>query len=304
VLPNRNTFGLLAVLFAMWYAGASQSNAAAYLLCFVLASVAAVSTVHTWSNVRGVRITSDMIRPVFEGDELAVSFTAFASGRRKHYAISASSDARGKAAHFEELAPGAPVAGDVRQRTKRRGFYERLPLRIASRYPLGFFTAVAKIELPQSHFVYPRPQGDAPLRRSPMAAAAHREGTRAEGDDFGGVRAWQPGESQRHIDWKAAARGQPLLIKQWAGDTDEVASLDWESLPALDDEARLRQLTRWVLAAESLGLSYSLHLPQAAFSASRGEAHYHQCLRALAVCPKRPPGSQPAARNGALTPSA
>src|SRR5689334_16884138 len=37
-LPNGRTLGLAAVLVAMCYAGASQSNGAAYLLCFVLTS--------------------------------------------------------------------------------------------------------------------------------------------------------------------------------------------------------------------------------------------------------------------------
>ena len=137
-----------------------------------------------------------------------------------------------------------------------------------------------------------------------MPASAHREGMRTEGDDFGGVRAWHPGESQRHIDWKAAARGQPLLIKQWAGDTDEVAAFEWDSLSGADEEARLRQIARWVVTAESLGLSYSLRLPQTVLPASRGEAHYHQCLRALAAWPEQPPGSPIASTNGSLSANA
>src|SRR6266853_424433 len=72
VLPNRNTIGLAAVLLGMWWAGVSQNNGAAYLLCFVLAAIAAVSTIHTWSNVNGVEITADPVRPVFAGEELKV----------------------------------------------------------------------------------------------------------------------------------------------------------------------------------------------------------------------------------------
>jgi hypothetical protein len=36
--------------------------------------------------------------------------------------------------------------------------------------------------------------------------------------------------------------------------------LDWAQLPGLDTEARLSQLTRWVLEADRLGLGYGLNL--------------------------------------------
>ena len=91
--------------------------------------------------------------------------------------------------------------------------------------------------------------------------AEPRGGTRVEGDDYGGVRAWQPGESQRHIDWKAAARGQPLLTKQWTGEADEILRLDWHALAPLGDEARLSQLAKWIVLAERGTAAYELRLP-------------------------------------------
>ena len=57
VVPNRNSLGLLALLLAMWYAGASQDNGVAYLLCFMLTGVALVSILHTRANVRGLRLS-------------------------------------------------------------------------------------------------------------------------------------------------------------------------------------------------------------------------------------------------------
>ena len=42
IRPNRSAAGLVAVLLAMIYAGLSQNNAAAYLLAFLLISLASV----------------------------------------------------------------------------------------------------------------------------------------------------------------------------------------------------------------------------------------------------------------------
>ena len=282
VLPNRNTIGLAAVLLARWYAGASQTNGAAYLLAFVLASVAAVSIVHTWANLRGLTLTADPIAPVFAGEELSVTLVAASDRNRMHCAVTVRAAGATERAQFGEIGPAGVQRARLAVPALRRGCFASLPVRAASIFPLGFFTARRAVVLRQPHWIYPKPDGSRPLPRALAPAHEPRDGQRVEGDDFGGVRTWQTGESQRHIDWKAAARGQPLLIKQWTGEADEILHLDWHALAPLGDEARLSQLARWVIAAERGGASYGLRLPGMAFAPTRGEAHYHACLRALA----------------------
>jgi uncharacterized protein (DUF58 family) len=158
-------------------------------------------------------------------------------------------------------------------------------VRIESRFPLGFFTARRAVSLAAPHVVYPAPAGNRPLPASVAPARNGRGGNRSEGDDFGGVRAWRSGESQRHIDWKAAARGQPLLIKEWLGDADQIIVLDGESLADLAPEARLSQLARWIIQAEREGVPYGLRLSGLSLPPARGEAHFHTCLRRLAEFP-------------------
>ncbi len=282
VVPNRNAIGLFAVLGGMWYAGVTQSNGAAYLLCFVLASVAAVSTIHAWANLKGVTIEADGIQAVFVGEEIHVPLRASSARAREHFGIRAVPLSGGTAAIFPSLPRQGAVADIMRARAVQRGSFATLAVRIESRFPLGFFTARRKIQLAARHYVYPAPIGSRPLPVSLAPARVGRDGTRTEGDDFGGVRAWRTGESQRHIDWKAAARGQPLLIKQWSGDADTTVLLDWESLADLAPEARLSQLARWVVQAERGGCQYALRLPGISLPSMRGEAHYHACLRRLA----------------------
>ncbi len=281
VLPNRNTLGLAAVLGAMWYAGASQSNGAAYLLCFVLASVAAVSAIHAWANLRGVRVKADAIAPAFAGGEISVPLVlSTESGPALAMRLDAGEPVN--AVELKEVPTGRVQRATVRVTATRRGRFDEVRIRATSLYPLGFFTARLTFAVRQAHYVYPAPEGAAPLPRSLAPGRQQREGARAEGDDFAGTRTWLPGESQRHIDWKAAGRGQPLLTKQWAGDSDETLVLAWNALPQLDPEARLSQLARWVVLAERGGATYGLSIPGLQLPPSRGDAHYHACLRALA----------------------
>ncbi len=287
VLPNRNTVGLIALLSAMWYAGASQNNGAAYLLGFTLASVAVVSVLHAGSNLRGLRLSCAPIAPVFAGEPLRVRLFAHAAEGRTHIAVRFHAEHAEEAVGIDEVRSTAGEGVELRITTERRGHFGTLRIKAASWFPLGFFSAQSIIEVRQPHYVYPKATGSLPLPYHPVPARHRGSGVRTEGDDFAGLRAYMPGEPQRHIDWKAAARGQGLFIKQWAGEADDTLLLDWADTASLPHEARLSQLARWCVLAERSGHAYRLALPglSSHLTHGRGESHLHQCLRALAIFP-------------------
>ena len=282
VHANGRSVGLAAVLIAMCYAGASQNNGAAYLLCFVVTGLAIVSTVHAWANLSGLKLSVAPIPPAFAGEELLVPLIVTARKGRTHFGVCAG--VRGsKSTGPTTILPDSPAHIEVRSTTGKRGRYEALSLELSSDYPLGFVTARQRATLTQEYYVYPTPRGDLPVPRTLAPTRQPREGTRHEGDDFGGVRMWQQGESQRHIDWKAVARNDVLVTKQWTGEMDEILRFDWSMLAAFEAEARLSQLCKWIVFAERGFETYELRLPGRTISAARGEKHYHECLRALAT---------------------
>ena len=285
VLPNRNSVGLAALLVAMWYAGASQNNGAAYLLCFVIAGVALVSILHTWTNVRGLRVSCGPVAPVFAGERQRLRVSVHAASGRTHAAIRIRPRLRGEGAAFAEICGAQWEHADVWIEPDRRGHFDEVDLIVSSLYPLGFFSARMIVTVPQSRWVYPAAEGARSLPRSLAPARNRGTGVRAEGDDFAGVRAYVPGEPQRHIDWKAVARGQPLALKQWAGEADETLHLQWSDTAGLAHEARLSQLARWIVTAERRRQSHALSVPGADIRAGHGDAHFHECLRALAIFP-------------------
>src|SRR5207245_1162960 len=81
----------------------------------------------------------------------------------------------------------------------------------------GFIRFLKKFASSRTYIVYPKPGGDV---RLPSSFVHRREGNPltepGEGDDFAGLREYVHGESQRHMDWSAVARGQPLMIRQSA----------------------------------------------------------------------------------------
>jgi len=282
VWPNGRTLGLTAVLVAMCYAGASQSNGAAYLLCFLLTSLAIVSVVHAWANLHGLKITVETILPVFAGDEVVAPVVVSGKRGRSHFSVQVSATREVPLTPGDTIVPDAPLRLEVRFPSPGRGHHRVVPLHLTSDYPLGFFTAHQRVKAAHDFYVYPAPHGSLPFPTTIAPTRQPRDGVRHEGDDFGGTRMWQQGESQRHIDWKAAARNPVLLTKQWTGETDEILYFEWGALPALDTEARLSQLTKWIVSAERGFETYELRLPGKTIRASRGDGHFHECLRALA----------------------
>jgi uncharacterized protein (DUF58 family) len=136
----------------------------------------------------------------------------------------------------------------------------------------------------QTYLVYPKPAGNSqlPTNHSRFTDSWVQQSI-GHGDDFAGVRAYVPGESQRHIDWKAVARGQPLMTKQFAAETRGAVYLDFFELHFDNVEEKLSQLTLWVIEAERARQPYGLRLPGIEISPALGQMHFHGCLRALSL---------------------
>jgi uncharacterized protein (DUF58 family) len=132
--------------------------------------------------------------------------------------------------------------------------------------------------------IYPRPAFPG-LPLPPAASSSGVGSERGRGqEDFSGLRQYYMGDSPRHIAWKAAARDQGLLTKQFTGRAETELWLDWAQLPPqMGTEERLSQLARWVLDAHAAGLTYGLRLPGAIVDLAAGETQRERCLEVLAL---------------------
>jgi uncharacterized protein (DUF58 family) len=277
--------GLLFLLTAIWYAAASQNNPAAYLLLFALTSVFLASIPHTLLNLGGLKATAESVKPAFAGQEVSLPVEITNESRATRHGIALSLPDSGSARErIDDIPAGKAARVILRFPAPTRGEHEIGKLCLASEYPLGFLQVLKRIAAPQRYIIYPKPAGDLnlPMGRAPSAQRRSRPEL-GEGDDFAGVRAYVPGESQRHVDWKAVARGQPLMTKQFAAEADGQLYLDFAEARFSDTEDRLSQLALWVIEAERAHRPYGLRLPAVEIPPSLGAPHFHRCLRALAL---------------------
>ena len=282
ILPSRHGAIYVGALFLMLSGSINYSLSLGFILTFLLAALGVNSILHTFRNLARLRITAGRVQPVFAGDVAHFSLSIENPGALDRYSIGLTRD-RQDAVYTDVIARQATTVS-VAVPTQRRGILRPGRLTLFTRYPLGLCYAWAYAEPDTQCIVYPRPEAG----RIPLPLPEAHAGTgiaRGSGqEDFSGLRSYHPGDSPRHIAWKAAARGQGLLTKQFSGRADAELWLDWQATPdALGTEGRLSRLARWVVDAHNAALSFGLRLPGITLPPAPGNAQRERCLEALAL---------------------
>ena len=280
ILPSRQGYGFAATLLVLLVASMNYALSLGFVLTFTLASMAGVAMLHTWRNLAHLRLRPGRNEPVFAGE------TAF-------FTISIETPSQQRFSIALRRKDGEPVYTDITANeaaavaltvlAMRRGRVECGRIEVFTRYPLGLFHAWSYVDFGLTLLVYPRPD---PLAGTPPAqtTSPNEEGIPVPGDEeFNMLRAYRAGDAPKLIAWKALAREQGLLTKEFSAMASSELWLDWDDAHAADVEARLSILAHWVLQAEGFGQSFGLRLPGVQIAPNRGDAHRVRCLEALAL---------------------
>ncbi|MBY0269633.1 MAG: DUF58 domain-containing protein [Burkholderiales bacterium] len=282
ILPTRQGLLFAGVIVLMLIGSVNYDLSLGFILAFLLGATGIQSMLHTFRNLANLRISPGRVQPVFAGEQVQFQIRIANQARLHRYSIGITSDK--KSAVYIEVPPDEEVTATVAIPAIRRGWQRPGRLTLFTFFPAGLFRAWSYADLDMHALVYPAPA--APGLAMPVAEAGSGDGgVRGQGhDEFSGLRPYRPGDSPRHIAWKAVARDDTLLTKQFSGRADAELWLAWETLPpAMDGEMRIAHLTRWVIEADRAGLPYGLRLPGLTLPIAAGAAQRSDCLRALAL---------------------
>ena len=281
ILPTRAgmAFGVLWIL--MLLAGLNYGNSLALFFTFLLAGVVLVAMNDCHRNLLGVTLVSVRAPAVFARSAGALGLTLANPAARARPGVEAALDAGPLTG--VDVPPHGHAGLELPLVPARRGVMRIDRLRLTSSHPFGLFRTWTWVHLPIEVLVYPHPAGSLPR---PITSGSN-PGVSSRGasglDEWMGLRHFRDGDSPRQVDWKAYARGAPLLVKEYSPAGSDLCLFDFAQLPIPDVEARLSQLARWVVDAEAGGERYGLTLPGVELAPNRGPEHRHRCLAALAL---------------------
>lgn len=279
IVPTGFGLGFSVLLLVMLVGALNYANNAALLLTCLLGAASAASMLVAFRSLDGLRLGHIRAGHAVAGQPIELTL-AFDSTRARQ-AIRVDLGASATAFAIEA---GTIVHVKMALPTTQRGWQPLPRVRVWSSWPLGLFHAWSWLHPEQSVLVWPRPEAAGPPPTAPGEDARHVR--LHPGDELAALRDYRAGDPQRHIAWKASARHDSLLVKDFERPQSRPQwQLDWRQLGSLDNESRIARLARWLGEAQAQQRHCSLWLPGNPIPSGSGPGHYAHCMSALAQLP-------------------
>jgi len=277
IVPTRFGLGFAVLLLVMLGGALNYANNAALLLTCLLGAAAAASMLAAFRTLDGLCLDSIRAGHAVAGRPLELRLD-FAS-QRPRCAVRIDTDTGATAFAM----PGGDTTVTLSLPTGTRGWLPLPRLRVWTSWPLGLFRAWSWLHPGQAVLVWPEAESAGPPPPGSDDAGPPRL---HQGEDVAALRAYRHGDPIRHAAWKASARHQGLLVKDFERPDSRLDwHLDWYRVSLPEHEARIARLARWLGQAQAQGRRYSLRLPGEHIDAGSGHAHYVRCMNALARLP-------------------
>jgi uncharacterized protein (DUF58 family) len=283
IVPTQLGWLFALTLLILLIGSINYALSLGFALTFLLAGMGLAAMAHTARNLARMAISVGRVEPVFAGESAQFRLYLDSRAAFDRPAILAR-HVRTRAQLVVDVPAGGLAEVVLPVPAEQRGWMPVGRVMLETRFPLGIFRAWSYVEPNLRALVYPKPE------RSPLPAPSAETARGAMrspvpgNDDYSGLRSYQLSDSPRHVAWKAVARNEDMLTKQFTGEAAAELWLDWNRLPAaMGVEERLSRLAGWVIAAERAGVNYGLRLPGNELRPARGEAHHNACLQALAL---------------------
>lgn len=278
--PTARGGVLLLCGMGLFLLGTHLSSNAVFLLAFFCLSLPIAAPLSVWSAVRRIQVQPLGSAPVAAGSPVRVAFRLVPPPRGAARvmlqtgfgpALAAGDDGPNWVAHLPAL---------------RRGVHSLGAVTLVAQDPLGLFRVARPLSEDEAQAVphlviYPHPNWDNPAAPSGDSRAAMRL---AQVGEIAGLRPYRPGDGRRAVDWRASAKADTLMVREYERSAKQDALVfDWADLSGHDVEAKLSRLSAGVLAAAREGQAIGLNLPGQSRPARRGPAQLDEVLSLMAA---------------------
>jgi len=301
LLPQRERIFIFPTLYGFMYgggiivclmSGAIYSNNLAYLLCFFLVALFIIGMHQSHSNMRNLSFERMQLELTTENSKGLGKIWLKSQNSEGHANLQIHSDngIDNWSSTIDRIHKKAFSVHRIQVKAGPRGVRRFSKVKVSSRFPFGLFYVWRNFKIEEDFFVYPRAAGSEPLPMTPGDGDTAIAKASSQGEDFTGHDRYVPGENQKRIDWKAFARGRPLMVKIFESGQQRRVHLELQknlqkSESDVSDpvEAYLRQMSQWIENCEKDNILYSLTSGETSWPADIGHRHRVRCLKELAA---------------------
>ena len=281
ILPTRWGILYTIMLLLLLVGSINYSISLGYYVTFLLTSLGNMVMLQTWRNLVHLQVSLLPSEPVFAGSTTLIPILLTDTKSRARFAIAAKFE--NNTTSYSDVASNASNQLSIMLQTQQRGWQTLPRIQLHTEFPMALLHAWAYVDSTEKILVYPKPSENSALPPAASDAQTGGTGHTARGDDdFDGHKTYQVGDAASRVDWKASSRGIGMFSKQYSGNGNNTLLLYWAATEG-EFEARISQLTRWVIDAHAAQQRFGLTLPNFTLAPNNGDAHYHQALRALAL---------------------
>ncbi len=194
--------------------------------------------------------------------------------------------------YFPYLPSRSAETAEIELHFRRRGCYQQDGFGVATRFPFSFLVKTRLVPLKREVIVYPSvdPTDDF-FEVLPMITGEFEAFVRGRGYGLYRIREYEPGDTARHVHWKASAKTQALKVREFTREDERKLRIVFDNPPPgavaeanYENAVALAASLAWHFDQEDTDLSF-------AASGYAGATDLHEFLRYLALVEPRPGGT-------------
>jgi uncharacterized protein (DUF58 family) len=194
--------------------------------------------------------------------------------------------------YFPYLPAKSAETAEIELHFRRRGCYQQDGFGVATRFPFSFLVKTRLVPLKREVIVYPSVDPtDEFFEVLPMITGEFEAFVRGRGYGLYRIREYEPGDTARHVHWKASAKTQTLKVREFTREDERKLRIVFDNPPPggvaepnYENAVALAASLAWHFDQEDTDLSF-------AASGYPGAADLHEFLRYLALVAPREGGT-------------
>ncbi len=281
IIPTKAGLIFSLLLLTLLIGSINYEKNLGFVLTFLLTGIGNILLLSTWRNIAGLELKNSMSLPVFSGQ--AATFSVQLVNHQLFDRFSIAISQHGTEQDIVDCSASSKQIINFKVETNKRGLLNAGRFRLYTEFPSGLFVAWTWVDLSMSCMVYPAPDNNI---KTPVFDHSDNGNSDSSGkglENFSHLRKYQQGDNISRISWKAAAKNDELFSKEFIGSKPVTHWINWNDIPARDNEQRLSIMTAIIIHAKKHQQCYGIRLPEKQIQPDSGDKHFHQCLTALAL---------------------